>query len=143
MWPINEREAGDLASWIHLRALCLQQKIAGSRPAGRRIHACKICTAIKGRKIPVVSLLATIKSPSSCWGGEATAAVFINSQPFKGREEKQEDPSGAETRKCQLVNPATNNSRSKQVFNMQSRRRGSELQELVDNGEELVTLPAT
>ena len=47
-------------------------------------------------KNPVVRLLATIKSPSSCWGGEATAAVIIHSQPAKGGEEQQEDPGGAQ-----------------------------------------------
>ena len=42
-------QEGDLASWIHLRALCRQQKIAGLRlPAGRQIHACEICSAMNG-----------------------------------------------------------------------------------------------
>ena len=51
---------------------------------------------MKGRKNPAESLLAAIKSQSSGWGGEATAAVFMNSQLIKGGEEKQEDPSGAQ-----------------------------------------------
>ena len=43
-----------------------------------------------------MSLLATIISPSSCWGGEATAADVILSQPVKGGKDQQEGPGGVQ-----------------------------------------------
>ena len=54
--------AGDLAPCIHLHTLCRQWKIAGLQPASQQIHECKICSVLKGRKIPVVSLLAILQA---------------------------------------------------------------------------------